>query len=138
MGHAKRNKPTEYKTVDVRTIKGVNQAERMQRAGWKIIGGSLFTSQSVRMMRRHDEFQGVAIFKTCRMPYSRMYGHTLSDGRRVVSPYTCGILTDAGKVVNLPVCKSRKSREMFLAAQLQMTINATLATMKAAKKASVR
>jgi hypothetical protein len=34
---------TEYKTVETRTLKGLKQAERLQRYGWKIERTSLFS-----------------------------------------------------------------------------------------------
>jgi hypothetical protein len=34
---------TEYKTVETRTLKGLQQAERLQRYGWTVIRVSLFS-----------------------------------------------------------------------------------------------
>lgn len=38
----------EYKTVNTRTLKGLKQAERMKKAGWKIGSSGIYTIQFYR------------------------------------------------------------------------------------------
>lgn len=44
---ARRN-PLQYRTVDTRTVKGIEEAERLQAAGWKIVRSGMFSIQFER------------------------------------------------------------------------------------------
>lgn len=39
----KRGMKYQYRRIDISTLKGLKQAERLQARGWKLVGGGLFT-----------------------------------------------------------------------------------------------
>lgn len=44
---------TEYRTIDVTTLKGLRQAERLHINGWKISRNGLFTIQFYRIKKEN-------------------------------------------------------------------------------------
>jgi hypothetical protein len=46
----------EYKTIDVTTKKGHNQAVRLQAKGWKVISGSMYGAVQLEK-KKHSKLQ---------------------------------------------------------------------------------